>query len=38
MSEKPVAAKLLIKPGERVWLSDPSRCVAAGAAPRRRVG
>ncbi len=25
MSDRPVAAKLLIKPGTRVWLSDPAR-------------
>jgi hypothetical protein len=33
MSEKPVAAKLLIKPGNAVWVSDPSREALLGALP-----
>lgn len=33
MSDKPVAAKLLIKPGNAVWLSDASRATLLGALP-----
>ena len=33
MSDKPVAAKLLIKPGNAVWLSDASREALLGPLP-----
>ncbi len=33
MSDKPVAAKLLIRPGDPVWSSDPSRADLLGPLP-----
>jgi hypothetical protein len=33
MTDKPVAAKLLIRPGDLVWLSDPERAPLLGVLP-----
>jgi hypothetical protein len=33
MTDKPVAAKLLIRPGDHVWVSDPDRASLLGALP-----
>ena len=36
MSDQPVAAKLLIKPGDTVWLSDAGAGTLLGPLPGRR--
>ena len=36
MSERSLAAKLLVKPGDLVWVSDAARADAAGPAARGR--
>ncbi|MFL5680993.1 MAG: hypothetical protein ACJ77B_10375 [Chloroflexota bacterium] len=33
MSDKPVAAKLLIRPGSTVWISDPARAALVAPLP-----
>ena len=35
MTERTVAAKLLIKPGDAVWVSDPGRASLLGLLPER---